>query len=41
MPSQRSPAPQIDVSEEARLSLLDHLSRSGPAQYIRVHVGHG
>jgi hypothetical protein len=33
--------PEIEVSEEARASLRDYLSRSGPAQLIRVHVGHG
>jgi hypothetical protein len=36
-----SPLPKIDVSAEARESLGDYLSRSGPAQLIRVHVGHG
>ncbi len=40
MPTQPA-VPEISVSEEARLSLLDHLSRSGPAQLIRVHVGMG
>jgi hypothetical protein len=34
-------APAIDVTAEARKSLLEHLSRSGPAQLIRVHVGLG
>lgn len=36
-----SPMPKIDVSAEARESLRDYLSRAGPAQLIRVHVGHG
>jgi hypothetical protein len=34
-------APAIDVTPEARKSLLAYLSRSGPAQLIRVHVGMG
>jgi len=36
-----SPPPAIVVTAEARKSLLDYLSRSGPAQLIRVRVGHG
>lgn len=39
--SEPSPQPAIVVTEEARRSLVDFLSRSGPAQYIRVHVGYG
>lgn len=39
--SETTAAPSISVSDEARQSLLDYLARSGPAQYIRVHVGHG
>lgn len=41
MSSQTPDRPVIEVSEEARASLQDYLSRSGPAQLIRVHVGHG
>lgn len=33
--------PRIDVTDEARKSLLEHLSRSGPAQLVRVMVGFG
>jgi hypothetical protein len=36
-----TPSSPIVVTAEARASLLDYLSRSGPAQFIRVHVGHG
>ena len=36
-----SAPPAIDVTAEARASLLEYLSRSGPAQLIRVHVGLG
>jgi hypothetical protein len=39
--STESAQPEISVSDEARQSLLDHLSRSGPARFIRVHVGMG
>lgn len=31
----------IDVTERAREALLSFLGRSGPAQYVRIHVGHG
>lgn len=41
MTVQPSARPEIEVSDEARKSLQDYLSRSGPAQLIRVHVGHG
>lgn len=34
-------APTLHVSAEARASLLDHLSRSGAAQLIRIDVGFG
>lgn len=39
--SEQPSTPRIDVSDEARASLLDHLARSGPAQLIRVRVGLG
>lgn len=41
MSEPQSLMPSIDVTDEARKSLLEHLSRSGPAQYIRVIVGFG
>ena len=41
MPVLPSAPPSIDLSAEAKQSLLEHLSRSGPAQLVRVHVGHG
>ena len=31
----------IDVTERAREALRSFLDRSGPAQYVRIHVGHG
>jgi hypothetical protein len=33
--------PAIDLTAEARQSLLEHISRAGEAQLVRVHVGHG
>jgi hypothetical protein len=39
--TQTAAAPLIDVTTEARKSLLDHLARSGAARFIRVHVGIG
>lgn len=41
MPIQPSAPPAIDVTAEAKKSLLDYLSLAGPAQLVRVHVGHG
>ena len=41
MPVQPSAPPAIDVTAEAKQSLLEYLTRSGPAQLVRVHVGHG
>ncbi len=39
--SERTTTPRVEVSAEARASLLDHLSRSGAAQLIRIDVGFG
>ncbi|HSM93880.1 MAG TPA: hypothetical protein VLT47_13440 [Anaeromyxobacteraceae bacterium] len=41
MPVTSPSLPSIDVTAEARQTLLDHLSRAGEAQLVRVHVGHG
>ncbi|MGB8930817.1 MAG: hypothetical protein WCC48_06160 [Anaeromyxobacteraceae bacterium] len=41
MPAQPSTSVTIDVTAEAKQSLLEHLSRAGPAQLVRVYVGHG
>jgi hypothetical protein len=41
MPATPAALPAIDVTAEAKQSLLEHLSRAGAAQLVRVHVGHG